>query len=67
MMGAEAGREFLAHAKEALEDATAEATAELKVEAEVVKPINGSSNNANGDTAASEFAAAMSRKGVGSA
>ena len=67
LMGAEAGREFLAHAKEALEDATAEASAELKTEPaepSVVKPVNGSSTVS--DTA-SEFAAAMSRKGVGSA
>jgi len=59
LLGAEAGREFIAHAKEALEDATAEAQAELK----------DHSNGVSAVTSTTDFAtvAATAPKGVGSA
>lgn len=61
ILGAEASREFVAHAKEALEDATAEAAADLKTE-----PASTTVEKVT--TITNDFVAAMSgRKGVGSA
>jgi hypothetical protein len=58
LLGAEATREFAAHAKEAIEDATAEAQSELR------KPAPSAVAPA---AVANDFAVASARKGVGSA
>jgi hypothetical protein len=57
LLGAEASREFVAHAKEALEDATAEAQAELT-------QVHATPSAA---TASNDFTAQTAPKGVGSA